>query len=90
MAIRASNKRTTPMQIEVLCPGAPPRVTSHHADYYEFYERALRGLRPIGELRTSARIALRDDVCTEQHHRTDFALGHEGADAGCVAADEGC
>jgi hypothetical protein len=49
MAIRASDKRTTPMQIEVLCPGAPPRVTSHHADYYEFYERALRGLRPTAD-----------------------------------------
>jgi hypothetical protein len=49
MAIRATDKQTTPMQIEVLCPGAPPRVTSQHADYYEFYQRALRGLRPTAD-----------------------------------------
>ncbi|MEX2127257.1 MAG: hypothetical protein WD871_03325 [Xanthobacteraceae bacterium] len=48
MMIRASDKETTPMRMEVQCPGARP-VVSQHAAFYEFYEQALRGLRPTGD-----------------------------------------
>ncbi|MGH6767934.1 MAG: Ig-like domain-containing protein [Xanthobacteraceae bacterium] len=44
MAIRAEDKQTTPMRMEISCPGAPP-VVSKHPDFYEFYEQALRGLQ---------------------------------------------
>lgn len=48
MTIRVSEKQTTPMQMQISCPGAPP-VTSRHAGFYEFYEQALRELRPTAD-----------------------------------------
>jgi hypothetical protein len=48
MTIRAEDEQTSPMQMEISCPGAPP-VVSRHPEYYEFYERALRGLRPTAD-----------------------------------------
>ena len=48
MSIRAADKQTTPMRMQISCPGAPP-VVSHHAGFYEFYEQALRGLRPTAD-----------------------------------------
>jgi hypothetical protein len=48
MAIQASEKQTTPMRMQISCPGAPP-VVSHHAAFYENYEKPLSGLRATSD-----------------------------------------
>lgn len=48
IAIQASEKQTTPMHMQISCPGAPP-VVSHHPGFYENYEKPLGGLRPTGD-----------------------------------------
>jgi hypothetical protein len=48
MTLQASETQTTPMQMEISCPFAPP-VVSHHSGFYEIYEKPLGALRPTGD-----------------------------------------